>query len=387
MMNIYDFRLPQHVRFGVGARTTVVEEARRLGGRSAALISDEGLLSAGVVDEMKHELEKEGLEIVVFAELAGEPSFIQLEKTTSFVKERQVDLVIGLGGGSAMDIAKTAAALTNVEDPAAYLSGEKVIGKGGLPCILLPTTSGTGSEVTMNAIFSDDKQGVKRGLVSPNLLPTIAVIDPALTLSCPPKVSAATGVDAFTHALESFISTRANPMTKMYSYEAMKRFADHIHGAVHNGRDLNSRIEMSYVSYFAGVGLANAGVGAVHALAYPLGGSYHVEHGVANALLMPYVFDVIGVTCKKEMVDVAHALQLGDYSEMPHVALKAVTTYLKQLLYDLNLPVSLKELGIPQEALATLARQAIEVKRLLHNTPYRLTEKQIVAIYQKAYIG
>lgn len=383
----HDFRTPSNIRFGVNTFLTLPEEVKQFHANKAVIVSDKGILSTGLVDKAKQLLEEANLTVTLFTDIQGEPSFSLLQSAIDEIKKFNTDIVIGIGGGSAMDTAKTMAALLEKEEMATYISGEETIPVRTIPCILLPTTSGTGAEVTMNAIFGDEEQGVKRGLVSPVLLPDVAIIDPQLTLSCPKRVTAASGVDAFTHAIESFVAVRANTLTKMYSEKAMELFPLYIHNAVQNGSNLNARVGMSLVSNYAGIALANAGVGAVHALAYPLGGTYHIEHGVANALLMPFVFEVTGKTCTQEMVRVASLLRLGDFSDKPNEALDSVVSYLLQLLHDLDLPTSLKELGVEKDSIATLAKQASKVTRLLSNTPYRLTEDKILAIYEEAYEG
>ncbi|WP_210468023.1 iron-containing alcohol dehydrogenase [Sporosarcina sp. 6E9] len=385
--NFQDFRSPGVLRFGNGAISSIKEEIEKLKVKKVCIISDKGLERVGLVQKVINLLDPIGITITTFTELEGEPSFQLVEQASKMVKEKQCDLVIGIGGGSALDVAKVAAALGDKEELIPYLSGAQTIEGRNIHCILLPTTSGTGSEVTMNAIFGDKEQGVKRGIVSPALLPDIAIIDPELTISCPPTVTAASGIDAFTHALESYISVNATPLTKIYAEKAMKLFPIYITKAVHNGVDIEARSGMSWVSVLAGVTLANAGVGAVHALAYPLGGTYSIEHGVANALLMPFVFKVIGKTCVNEMVNVASFLQLGDFSSNRYQALDTVVDYLFGLLEELNLPTSLKELDVTEESLPLLAEQASKVNRLLANTPYRLSQEKILAIYKNAYNG
>lgn len=387
MNTYYDFKMPENVRFGVGAHESLLHEISRIGAGKIGLISDKGLEKAGVVQKIQSLLEPLSLPIAIFTDIQGEPSFTLLSNTIDHFKREECDVIIGIGGGSAMDVAKTTAALLLVDGYSEYISGAKVIEKRGVPCILIPTTSGTGAEVTMNAIFGDEEQEVKRGLVSPALLPTVAIVDPLLTVSCPPKVTAASGVDAFTHAIESYIAVKATPLTKIYAEKAMELFPHYITKAVHHGSDLDARVGMSWVSHLAGVSLANAGVGAVHALSYPLGGKYHIEHGVANALLMPYVFDIIGKTCTKEMVDIANFLEIGDYSNRSFEALGAVVGYLYHLLSDLDLPTTLQELGIKEQDLPLLAAEASKIDRLLSNTPYKLTEQKILTIYQNAYKG
>lgn len=385
--NVTDFRSPDILRFGQGAFTSIKEEVERLKVKKVCIVSDKGLEKVGLVEKVIDLLNPTGVAITSFTELEGEPTFQLVAEASRKVKEEQCDLVIGIGGGSALDVAKAAAALGDKKDLHSYLFEGKVIESRTIHCILLPTTSGTGSEVTMNAIFGDEAAGIKRGIVSPSLLPDLAIIDPELTISCPPRVTAASGVDAFTHAIESYISENATPLTKIYAEKAMKLFPQYITKAVHNGRDIEARSGMSWASVLAGVTLANAGVGAVHALAYPLGGTYHIEHGVANALLMPFVFNVIGKTCVDEMVDVASFLGLGDFSDKRYLALDAVVDYLFNLLGELNLPTSLKELGVTEESLPILAEQASQVERLLANTPYRLSQDKILNIYQNAYFG
>lgn len=387
IVNFQDFRSPSVLRFGNGALFSIKEEVLKLEVKKVCIISDKGLERVGLVQKVVNHLDSIGITITTFTELEGEPTFQLVEKASRIVKEEQCDLVIGIGGGSALDVAKVAAALGDKEELETYLKGSETIENRTVHCILLPTTSGTGSEVTMNAIFGDEKEGVKRGIVSPALLPDIAIIDPDLTVSCPPRVTAASGIDAFTHAIESYISVNATPLTKIYAEKAMKMFPQYITRAVHNGIDIEARNGMSWVSVLAGVTLANAGVGAVHALAYPLGGTYSIEHGVANALLMPFVFQVIGKTCVNEMVNVASFLQLGNFDNKPYQALDAVVDYLFSLLGELNLPTSLKELGVTEESLPLLAKQASNVNRLLANTPYRLSEQKILSIYQNAYCG
>jgi alcohol dehydrogenase len=382
-----DFSMPGNFRFGVDTFYTLADEVRKLKVQKLTVISDKGLERVGVVQRVLDLIKPLGLEVSIFTEIYGEPTLSLLNKAVEFVKKENSQLVIGIGGGSALDVAKATAALADKEDVTPYLKGEAMIESRGTKCILLPTTSGTGSEVTMNAIFEDEEQELKRGIVSGCFLPDFAIVDPALTISCPSRVSASSGVDAFTHAIESYVAIRSTPLTKMYAEKAMKLFSSNITKAVHNGKDINGRIGMSWVSTLAGVSLANAGVGAVHALAYPLGGKYHIEHGVANALLMPYVFEVTGTTCTEEMTNVASYLQLGDFNNNPHKALDAVVQYLYELLVTLDLPTSLSELGINKEDLPLLAKQASGIERLLSNTPYRLTEQKILQIYEKAYHG
>jgi len=384
---VSEIRLPKVLRFGTQTLQTLIPELKLYPVKRIGLISDKGLERAGVGEQIAAMLRGAEFEVTTFTDIAGEPTFPLLARTIRFMQEAKAELIVGLGGGTAMDTAKATAALMDKEDPQPYMAGTAVIPNRTIPCVVLPTTSGTGSEVTYNAIFGDEATEVKRGIVSHALLPDVAIVDPLLTLSCPPKVTAASGVDAFTHAIESYIAVRATPLTRMYAEQAMKLFAPNIAKAVHFGSNVESRVGMSMVSLLAGIALGNAGVGAVHALAYPLGGKYHIEHGVANALLMPYVFDVTAATCTEAFADVAGFLQLGDYAHRPHEAPQAVVQYLYGLLRTLDLPSTLRELGVDEAALPLMAQQASKIDRLLNNTPYRLNEQKILGIYRKAYTG
>lgn len=382
-----DFRMPSNIRFGIDSYFSIHDDIRELKPKKIILISDNGLVKAGVVDKISKSLSKHSIPISKYTSIYGEPTFNILKEVIEFIRIEQADLVVGIGGGSALDVAKAASAIADKQDIEEYLSGEKKIDSRVIPCILLPTTSGTGSEVTMNAIFEDTEQELKRGIVSPYFLPTIAIVDPALTLSCPPSVSAASGIDAFTHAIESYVSKKATPMTKMFAVKAMQMFSKNITKVVFDGYDIKAREQMSWVSMLAGVTLANAGVGAVHALAYPLGGKYHIQHGVANALLLPYVFKVIGKTCLDEMVEIAGFLEIGDYKKEPHKALDAVIQYFYNLLDDLDLPTSLSELNVEESTLEEMAEQASKTNRLLNNSPYTLKKDKILGIYKDAFSG
>ena len=384
---VSEFQLTKNVTYGIGTSKFLYQNDLVKNAEKICVISDKGLEAAGVVDKFKNDLRKESEQVISFTDISGEPSFQLIGKAVDYLKVNQVDLVIGLGGGSALDVAKASSALFDKEDPTVYYSGKRTIENRSMKCIVLPTTSGTGSEVTKNAIFGDEVEKVKRGIVSEYLLPDLAIVDPELSVSCPARVTAASGVDAFTHAIESYISVNATIHTRIYAEKAMELFPNYITKAVHNGKDLEARAGMSWVSLLAGVSLANAGVGAVHALAYPLGGEFKVEHGVANALLMPFVFEVIGKTCTEDMVTVAKLLKLGDFSKNPYEALDVIVDYLYHLLIDLHIPSSLKELGVEEGSLTHLAKQASKIGRLLDNTPYKLSEMQILEIYRNAYRG
>ncbi len=382
---LFPFRLPPMVLAAVGAADRVGDEARRLGGTRPLLVTDGGLRQAGLADRVLGLLEKSGLGAGMFDGVEAEPSFENLEVAVGALEAGRHDLVIGLGGGSAMDVAKTAAMLaTNGGDPRSYV-GVDLATRPALPIIQIPTTAGTGAEATWNAIFTDRHDRLKKGIVSPYLLASSAIIDPALTLTTPPRVTAASGMDALTHAVESFTSAKATPLTDTYALEGIRRISRSLRTAYCNGRDLEARSDALLGSFLAGVSLANAGVGAVHALAYPLGGQFGVPHGLANALLLPYVMEVNYLSNLDRFAAVAEAMGVEVGRLGRREAARAVVEETRRLGEDVGIPGRLRDIEIPHEALDGMATAASTITRLLDNNPRRLDRAAILAIYEAAW--
>lgn len=381
---ILPFRLPGVLWSGEGALERLGTEAQSLKARKALIITDQGLVKAGVHAGVKSRLESAGLGVEIFDAVEAEPSVENLEKAACLVKEGGYDLLVGLGGGSSIDVAKGCSVLaTNPGGIEEYFGVEKVV-KPGLPMIAIPTTAGTGAEVTMNAIFADHKKKLKLGVVSPFLIPVAALVDPVLTLTVPPSISAATGMDAITHAIESFTALKATPQTDLYALKGIQLIGRSLRAAVFNGKDLKARSEMSAGSLFAGISLANAGVGAVHALAYPLGGRFGVSHGVSNALLLPYVmeFNVPGNIEKFSIVAEAMGQPVDGLSTRD--AAMAGVRAVRELSADIGIPQTLREVGIPESAIDDLAAGAMQATRLLDNNPRRVRPEDAKAIFTKA---
>ncbi|MBW0767303.1 iron-containing alcohol dehydrogenase [Mammaliicoccus lentus] len=387
LIQFNDFYSPEIIRFGKDALYSLDDEFQDNKIRKIFIVSDIGVKKAGITQKLIDIIEKHQISYEVSSDLFGEPTQEDVISNVNKCNEFDADLVIGIGGGASLDVAKATAALMNKGNIEDYLNGKEAIEERTVKSILIPTTSGTGAEVTRNAIFENKSEQLKVGIVSTYLLPDIAIIDPHLTITCPAKVTASSGVDAFTHAFESFISVKSTPLTKIYSEKSMEIFPNAIKQAVHHKHNICAREDMAWVSLLGGVSLANAGVGVVHAMAYPLGGRYHIEHGVANALLLPYVIKNIGHAIENELVIVANLLQLGDYKMKKYEVVDAVSNYLYKLLQELNLPTNLKDLNVSEEDLSHLASQAINVKRLIDNTPYDLTEEMLLEIYNQAFIG
>jgi alcohol dehydrogenase len=284
-----------------------------------------------------------------------------------------------------MDTAKAAAILATNEGRARDFQGLDKVPRPGLPKGMIPTTAGTGSEVTFTAVFVNAEEKKKGGINSPFLYPEMSILDPELTLSLPPAVTASTGMDALTHAIESYTSKAASPISEMFSVEAIRRIGNALRQAVDNGSDLNARSEMLFGSLLAGIGLANAGVTAAHSLAYPLGGIYRVPHGVANALLLPAVMEYNVFSCMEKFSRIADAM--GEKVEGLSVREAAILAVekVKRLARDLGVPQRLSDLGIPQPALPEMAEEAMKVARPLENNPRPVSMEDAIRIYQKVF--
>jgi len=381
----FPLRLPGMILFGCGAVSRIGEEAKVLGGNKVLIVCDPGIASTGMVDEVKAILEKSGLSVGVFSEVVPEPPAETVEPCVKMAREGGFDLVVGLGGGSSMDAAKVVSVMAvhpgKVED---LFEPDRVPGRG-LPMIMVPTTAGTGSEATVNAILTDTRDQVKKGIVSRHFMPDVAIVDPEMTLSCPPKVSAASGMDALTHAIESYVSVKATAETRMFALEAIRLCARHLRTAVLNGANIRGREGMARASLYAGISISNAGTALVHAMAYPLGAQFHTPHGVSNALLLPYVMEFNYLGDLESFGDMAEAME-GPLAGLParqkaEAAVKAV----RQMSIDVGIPQRLSEVGVTESALATMADDAIQTRRLLDNNPRSMTRDDIYQIYRAAF--
>ncbi|MDN3450634.1 iron-containing alcohol dehydrogenase [Planococcus sp. APC 3906] len=366
----------------------LVSEAERLKASNILIVTDPFLEDLGMTKKIVEPLEAQGWTTSVYTEVVPEPPLAVGEKLVAFTRENKFDLVIGLGGGSALDLAKLAGVLATHEGNVAdylNLTGNRTLTHKGIPKILIPTTSGTGSEVTNISVLS--LESTKDVVTHDYLLPDVAIVDPALTTSLPPKVTAATGIDALTHAIEAYVSNNANPVTDGLALQAIRLISGSIRTAVADGENKEARTNMSYGSYLAGLSFFNAGVAGVHALAYPLGGQFHISHGESNAVLLPYVMGYIRQSCEKRMKDILEAMGFNSTQLSQEEASYKCVEELKNLVADVNIPVSLKGFDIPEEALDSLADDGVKQKRILGRSPMPLLRDDIFAIYHAAYLG
>jgi alcohol dehydrogenase class IV len=381
---IITLRTSHLILAGLGASERLGQDAKGIGTKKTLVVTDKGVIDSGTGKKIKDLLEKERIGVEIFDQVISDPDIACAQACFEMAKKGEYDLIVGVGGGSPMDIASiTSVMLTNPGTVYDYF-GINLVKNPGIPTILIPTTAGTGAEATPNAILTDTKEKLKKAVVSPYIFPRVAIVDPLLTLSMPPSVTSSSGIDALTHAIESFTGNNATILTDLFAKEAIIFISRSIRTAVANGSNLEARYDMSIGSLYAGISLANAGVTAVHALAYPLGGQFNVAHGIANGLLLPYVmeFNVLGNIPK--FAQIAQFLgEKVDHMSLLDQAYQAART-VKSIYRDLKIPQSLTELNVPKEAIPGMAKAAMNVTRLMGNNPRTMTVQDVERIYEKA---
>jgi alcohol dehydrogenase class IV len=381
---VISLRCPHLILAGIGSLERLGGEANALGAQKALLVTDRGMADSGVWEKVLSLLEREGIKADIFDKVVSDPDIACADACIDLAKRNGYDLIVGVGGGSSMDVASVASVMSTNPGTVHDYFGVNLVKTPGIPTILIPTTAGTGAEVTPNAILTDAGAKLKKAIVSPYILPRVAIIDPLLTVTMPPTVTSSTGIDALTHAVESYTSNNANMMTDLFAKEAIVLIGRSLRTAVANGNNLEARHDMSIGSLYAGIALANAGVTAVHALAYALGGQFNIPHGIANGLLLPYVmeFNVPGNIPKFARISDFLGEKVGHLSplEQAYHAANAV----RRIYKDLEIPQSLTELNVPKEAIPNMAKAAIGVGRLIGNNPRTVTPRDAESIYTKA---
>lgn len=382
---VYQIILPGKIRFGVGALNTLGDEATKLAAKRVLIVTDPGVYQAGLIDPVKEQLSKAKLSVDIFAEAEPEPTFPRLNAAAEQLRKEGYNLLIGVGGGSSMDTAKGLSVLLAHGGKGQDYGGIDKVPGPGVPIFTMPTTAGTGSEVTNIAIFGDIEKGYKLGIVSSYLLARLALVDPTLTYGCPPKITAASGIDALIHAIECYTGNKANTFSDTLAIEAMRLIAGNLRTAVKNGSDKEARNCMSEGALLAGIAFSNSGVAAVHALAYPLGSRFHVPHGVANGLLLPYVTECNLSANLPKYAIVAQMLGVKTQGLSLQEAAEKGVEAAKALAADIGIPLHLRDLGVPKEALEGMAVATMDVTRLLANNPKELTLDDVRRIWQNAW--
>lgn len=384
MYKAFSFTGAKKIVFGCGSFSGLVGQVRDLRAKKPFVAVDGNLAKLGMGDRIAEMFDREGMKAVLYDRVLPEPPLEQADEGAGLALKGKCDIVIGIGGGSAMDVAKAVAVVAAHGAEAKDFLGLNRVPGPGLPTIMVPTTAGTGSEVTFTAVFVRHDLKKKEGMNSTFMYPDLALLDPELTLSLPSQPTAASGMDALCHAIESYTSVIASPASEMFSLRAVGLIAENLRTCVHNGGNLEAREAQMLGSLYAGIGLANAGVGAAHSLSYPLGGKYGISHGVANTLMLPRIMEFNLPGALEKFADVAE--MMGENTEglsVRDAAMLAVEA-VDALIEDCGIATGLEELGIPEEDYSEMARVAMTVARPLENNPRKVTLEDAIAIYRTA---
>ncbi|MDD3471269.1 MAG: iron-containing alcohol dehydrogenase [Syntrophaceae bacterium] len=379
------FQFRTRIFSGIGAISGLGELAKSIGGKKYLLVADPSLQSHGILESARKSLKDANIGGEVSLKVEPEPYLDNADAAAEIGRDIQADVVIGLGGGSAMDTAKAAAVLLTNYGKAEQYIGLNVVKIKGVPTIMIPTTAGTGSEVTFTAVFTNRHTKAKGGINSVLMFPDAALLDPELTLSLPPEVTASTGMDALTHAIESVTSLSSTVFTESLSFTAVRLITESLRTAVYRGSDIKAREKMLLGSLFGGLALADAGVGAAHALAYPLGGNYRIPHGLANAILIPHVMEFNLPAAERAMALIAKNMGERVDSLSMRWAAEAAVDAVRTLCDDIGRPAGLSDINVPMDDIPMLVEGALKVTRPVENNPRKLGPEEATAIYEAAY--
>ena len=382
----HEFRSVPRIICEAGALQEVGSVFRGLGAQRVILVCDPGIVSLGFAGQAQAVLETAGCEVAVFDQVAPDPSSTLVEQAVKQAQGFKADGVLGLGGGSSLDAAKLVALLINSEQSLEDLYGTDKAQGQRTPLVLMPTTSGTGSEVTWVSVITDAQQR-KQAVYSPQLLPDVAILDPQLTLGLPAKVTAATGLDAMVHAIEAYTSrTRKNPISDGLATSALALLGANLPKVLANGRDLEARTAMLQGSLMAGMAFVNASVAAIHALAYPLGARFHIPHGHANALVMAPVIRFNLASAQRHYAELAAHLLPGQDFDNEASAAEAFVQAVEGLVKASGLEQRLSNLNVDQASLPVMASEVVVgIRRLIDSNPCDMTEQDVEAIYRSIY--
>jgi alcohol dehydrogenase class IV len=373
---------PKQIVFGEGCATRCADDIVAHDLNHVFVVTSPPIVE--LAEPLADELRGKGVAVTIYPEIATEPAIATFEAAMEAAHQAEPEAVIGLGGGSAMDVAKLVAALYDGEQNVRDVFGIGKLASRALYLACLPTTAGTGSEVSPNAILLDETEELKKGVVSPYLMPDAAYVDPLLTMTLPPAVTAATGLDALTHCVEAYANRFAHPIVDVYALQGIRLISANVVQAVEHGDDVGARTNMALGSMYGGLCLAPVNTAAVHALAYPLGGEFHVSHGVSNAVLLPHVLRFNLPAAPERHAEVALALGVEPGDSDLETAERGLNR-LSKLCRECGIPSGLSELGVPKEAISRMAQAAMNVIRLLKNNLRELTVADAEAIYRAAY--
>jgi alcohol dehydrogenase class IV len=384
-MKAFTFQAPPNILFEAGASSKLAETVAGYGAERVLLVTDKGVRNAGLTKGAEASLAKSGCTLTVFDEVEADPPSHIIERAIRLCRDKRIELVASIGGGSALDTAKLVAYLAKTPDRLDDIYGVGLAKGARLPLLLVPTTAGTGSEVTPIAIVTTPTTE-KKGVVSPRLLPDWAILDPELTLGLPAHVTAATGIDAMVHAIEAFTSKhKKNPMSDQLARQALSLLSANVRTVCADGSNLEARSQMLLGSMLAGMAFANAPVAAVHALAYPIGAIFHVPHGLSNALVLTQVLRFNLPEAEALYAELAPIVDPRTESLPTSQKARLFVDAMAAICTDCKVPPSLADVGIKAGDLKKLAEDAMKQTRLLVNNPREVRYDDALAIYTEAF--
>jgi alcohol dehydrogenase class IV len=383
MIEFFEFQVRPRVLYKAGLVQELGAEVQRLGAR-ALIVADQGVVAAGLMEQVKTGI-ADGVEIAgIFCDVPANSSVAAVEQGAAYGREVGADCIVAIGGGSPIDTAKCMRILITEGGQLNDYQGYNLLERPLIPMIAIPTTAGTGSEVTPFAVIRDEDAHVKMTFSSPFMTPELAVLDPLMTRTLPARLTAATGMDALTHAVESFVSSQANPISDSLALQAIDIIANHLRAATHSGEDLEARGQMLVASCIAGMAFSSGFLGIVHAMAHSVGGSFEVHHGTANAILLPHGMRFNSVAQPNRYVRIARALGVNAGGRPEEDVIEDGIAAVAALAAECGVPSRLRDVGVPEEALPELAETAL-IDAAIFTNPRAATAEEILGVLQAAW--
>ena len=382
MLTKYNLKMPHEIFSGEDALENLKSVLTGNGVKKVAVFTDRGIEGAGLLELPMEKIRQTGVETVVLNDLPPEPTYAQAQVLVDAFKASGADFIVAVGGGSVMDTAKLASILATDEYGVKELLDTPLRGKKCVKTLMIPTTAGTGAEATPNAIVAVPEKELKVGIVNPAMIADYVILDAAMIKKLPRKIAAATGVDALAHAIECWTSNKANPFSDLFAMEALDLILNNIMEACDNPDAMEAKTRMLMASFYAGVAITASGTTAVHALSYPLGGKYHIAHGVSNAILLAPVMRFNEPMCRGKFAQAYDRCVHGEKTCVTEEEKSAyIIAWLEKIVKDLNIPTSLKEFGVPAEDLDGLVEAGMQVQRLLVNNMRTVTPEDAKKLY------
>nr|WP_314461550.1 iron-containing alcohol dehydrogenase [uncultured Clostridium sp.] len=384
MLKTYHIKMPHAVYGGENAmeNITTILKTRQI--KRVAMFTDKGIEECGLFHLPEEAVKAAGADYYVLDDLPPEPSYTAVQKLVDQFKESKADMIVACGGGSVMDAAKLAGILVTDEYGVKELLDDPGRAQKCVPIILIPTTAGTGAEVTPNAIVAVPEKELKVGIVNENMIADYVILDARMIKNLPRRIAAATGVDALAHCIECYTSNKANPFSDLYALEGLDLILNNIMDACNDPEAMEAKNRMQIAAYYGGLAITASGTTAVHALSYPLGGKYHIAHGVSNAMLLAPVMRFNEPVCREKF---AAAYDRCVHTEQTCTTAEEKSAYMlawmEKIVKDLDIPTSLKEFGVPAEDLDGLVEAGMQVTRLLVNNMREVTPADARALYEK----